>query len=185
MPLPLSAVQRSAALAVLSEAEGDRYDAAPSEGFLGGRLLVRTLLGELTGTAPGEVYLRAPCVDCSRQHGRVTAPTTPFHLSVTHSESAVVIAASDVPIGIDTEHDPSPEALAAIGVVAGETSISRWTRVEAVLKVDGRGLTVDPHRVMIQDDLGWVDDRPERYELREVELAPGILVSVASLVRST
>lgn len=184
MPLPLSAEQRSAGLAVLSDAEANRYDAAPSEGFLGGRLLIRTLLAELTGLAPTEVFLHAPCVDCSRQHGRVTAPDTEFHLSVTHSESAVVIAASDVPVGIDTEHDPSPEALAAIGVVAGEASLSRWTRVEAVLKADGRGLTVDPRRVVFQDDLGWVDDRPDRYKLSEVELAPGVLVSVASLFRS-
>jgi len=166
--LPLSAEQRAFALAVLSSAELERYASSPRDDFIAGRLLLRSLVAELTGTAPRDILLDATCPDCGKQHGRVVTPG--LHLSVTHSPDLVVVAAADVPIGIDVEGQPSPEALAAIGAVAGEASITRWTRVEAVLKADGRGLRVDPRRVLFDGDLAWIDDAPERYRVSEIDL---------------
>ncbi|MGV8883527.1 MAG: 4'-phosphopantetheinyl transferase family protein [Rhodoglobus sp.] len=185
--LPLSAQQRAEALAVLSPAEVERYTVTPRDDFIAGRLLLRTVLAELTGAAPDEVVLDATCPDCGKQHGRVTAPGTDLYVSISHSAEVAVVAVADVPIGIDVESEPSPEALAAIGAVAGEASITRWTRVEAVLKADGRGLRVDPRHVVFDGDLAWIDGAPERYRLSEVELeandAPGIQVTIASLFR--
>jgi len=185
--LPLSADERAEALAVLSPPEVERYTGASRDDFLAGRLLVRNLLADLTGSAPDEVVLDAACPDCGKQDGRVTAPDTDFHVSISHSADVAVVAVADVPIGIDIEGDPSPEALAAIGAVAGEASITHWTRVEAVLKADGRGLRVDPKRIHFDADLAWIDDAPERYRLTEVQLgadiAPRIQVTVASLFR--
>jgi len=181
--LPLSADERAEALAVLSPAEQQRYTAGPTESFLAGRLLLRNLLTDITGTAANEVILDATCPDCGKQHGRVTAPGTDLHVSISHSAEVVVVAVAGVPIGIDVEGEPSPEALAAIGAVAGEASITRWTRVEAVLKADGRGLRVDPKRVVFNADVAWIDDAPERYQLSEIDVAPGIQVTVASLFR--
>ena len=175
--LPLAAEQRAAALAVLSPAELERYASSPRDDFIAGRLLLRRLVSELTGTAAAEVVLDATCPDCGTQHGRVATPG--LHVSVTHSRDLVVVAASDVPIGIDAEGQPSPGALDAIDAVAGEASITRWTRVEAVLKADGRGLRVDPKKVLFDGDLAWVEDSPERYRLSEVEVQPAAIVTVA------
>jgi 4'-phosphopantetheinyl transferase len=115
----------------------------------------------------------------------VTAPATGLHVSISHSAEVAVVAVAGVPVGIDVEGEPSPGALAAIGTVAGEASITRWTRVEAVLKADGRGLRVDPKRVMFDTDIARIDDAPERYQLSDIDLAPGIHVTVASLFRKT
>ena len=182
--LPLSAEQRVTALAVLSPAEVERYATESNpDGFIAGRLLLRTLVAELAGSTPSGIVLDATCPDCGKQHGRVTAPGTPFHVSISHAADVVVVAAADEPIGIDLEAEPTPEALAAIAAVAGEASITRWTRVEAVLKADGRGLRVDPQRVVFEGDLAWIDDGPERYQLSEADLAPGIHATIATLVR--
>lgn len=181
--LPLSADERAEALAVLSPGEHERYTATPRDSFLAGRLLLRNLLADLTGSAANDVILDATCPDCGKQHGRVTAPGMGFHVSISHSAEVAVVAVADVPIGIDVEGEPSPEALAAIGTVAGEASITRWNRIEAVLKADGRGLRVDPKRVVFDADVAWIDDAPERYQLGEIDVTPGIQVTVASLFR--
>ena len=187
--LPLSAAERAEGLTVLSPAEQQRYTANPRDSFLAGRLLLRNLLADLAGSAPNEVVLDATCPDCGAQHGRVTVPNTGFHVSISHSAEVAVVAVAEVPIGIDVESDPSPEALAAIGTVAGEASMTRWTRVEAVLKADGRGLRVDPKHVYFDEDIAWIDDAPKRYRLTAVDLgadeALGIQVTVASLSRKT
>lgn len=179
---------RRSALAVLSPVEAQRYattsDAAKND-YLAGRMVLRGLAGALTGTHPGAVELVAICPDCGGPHGRPAIPGSSLNLSLSHGAGVVVAAASwHSAVGIDVETpEPSRQQLAAIEAVAGEASVEHWTRVEAVLKADGRGLRVDPARVSIATVggrlTGWVDDSPARYELSEVELANDVRVSVA------
>jgi len=170
-------------LATLSDAERRRFDATPAarqSTFLAGRVLLRGLVAELTGTAAADVQLTAVCPNCGGPHGRPVAPGTGLHLSLTHGLDAVVAAASDRPVGIDLESAIAPApVLADIGSLTGHASLLSWTRTEAILKADGRGLRVDPAHVVIDGSRGWVDDAPARYDLSEVELAAGVRVSVA------
>lgn len=171
---------------MLSSAELARHAATPDglrDTFLTGRLLLRRLAAEVTGVEAASVELVAVCLDCGGPHGRPEVPGSGLHLSLSHGEAAVVAAASHSRVGVDIEcADQSAERLAAIGVVAGEPEILRWTRVEAILKADGRGLRVDPREVRIDDDIGEVPDRSTRYRLSEIDLAPGIRISLAEAV---
>jgi len=180
MSQPLNAQDTRRALAGLTTAERERYETSPRPGsFLAGRLLLRDLIAELG--AEGEIV--AECPDCGGPHGkpmlRGSAPhLSPLHLSLSHGAGVVVAAASwNSPVGVDVEEAPSPAALAAIGIVTGEATLERWTRVEAILKADGRGLRVDPRRVTIEGDVGELD--ATRYALSEHTLAPGLRASVA------
>ena len=176
------------ALEMISSQERARYDDSPPvrrETFLAGRLVLRRLAAELTGLAPAEVDLVAVCPDCGGPHGKPVIPGSGLHLSLSHSSDAVVAAASwDARVGVDLETgEHSARAIAAIGAITGDPTLASWTRVEATLKADGRGLRVDPRQVTVMpvaDHLeSSVVDRPDRYRLDDVELAPGILVSVA------
>lgn len=148
-------------------------------------MILRGLAGELTGTAPADLDLVAVCPDCGGPHGRPVVVGSPLQVSLTHGAGVVVAAASwDAAIGIDLEPPTdSPAVLGAIGAMTGTASVAHWSRVEAVLKADGRGLRVDPSRVTIgtvEGRLeGRVDDTAARYDVSDVELAPGIRVSVA------
>jgi 4'-phosphopantetheinyl transferase len=63
------------------------------------------------------------------------------------------------------------------------SSLREWTRVEAVLKADGRGLRVAPATLSITEGEGvWhasVGDSDRRYTGWEVIGPPGVLASVA------
>ena len=178
---------RRAALAALSPLERARYDSAVAgrDAFLAGRLVLRSLAGELLDLPPAAVDLVAVCPDCGGPHGRPAIPGSALRLSLSRGAGVVVAAASwGAEVGVDVEPiDVSPERLAAIGSVTGEASVLHWTRVEAVLKADGRGLRVDPARVsLVEIDgrlEGRVADSSARYGMSGVELVPGLLVSVA------
>ena len=174
---------RLTALAVLSPVERGRYEAtvrAP-DSYLAGRMLLRTLAGELTATARPAVRLEATCPDCGGPHGQPVIVGSDLRLSLSHGDGVVVAAAAwGSAVGVDTESmDASAERLAAIERLMGEASVQHWMRVEAVLKADGRGLRVDPAEVTIAGDEGWVRDSARRYEVRDVDLAEGVRVSVA------
>jgi len=191
MRTDLDDATRGEALAMLSPLEVARYDATPSAGrdrFLAGRLLLRRLVAEVTGEAAASITVVAMCPDCGGPHGRPKVPG--LHVSLSHGDGVVVAAASRTLVGIDIEPaEQSAERLAAIAEVAGAEvagaegagggDVTRWTRVEAILKADGRGLRVDPRTVRTDGGIGFVEDRPERYKLSEIELAPGVTISLA------
>jgi len=174
MSRTLDPADRAEALAALTPAELARYTG--SDGFLAGRLLLRRLASELLGEP---VDIVAVCPDCGGPHGKPGIPDSDLQLSLSHGAGVVVAAASrGRRVGVDIDAQ-SPAALAAIGALTGEATLQRWTRVEAILKADGRGLRVDPSAVVIDGDVGWVVDAPSRYSLEERDLAPGLRVSLA------
>lgn len=179
---------RSQALELISPAERERHDGTPEHrrtSFLAGRLILRRLAAELLGIEPASVELVAVCPDCGGAHGRPVLTDSTLQLSLSHSRDAVVAAASwDAPVGVDIESlDQSAAAVSAIASLTGEASLLRWTRIEAILKADGRGLRVDPGQVSIaevDDHLeGRVSGESTRYRLSEVELQPDLRVSLA------
>ncbi|MFZ0531516.1 MAG: hypothetical protein WAL91_13380, partial [Propionicimonas sp.] len=60
-----------------------------------------------------------------------------------------------------------------------EPVLRRWTRIEAVLKADGRGLSVDPAEVRLDPTGGAIVGDPRRYRVAEVAGPPAYLISLA------
>ena len=99
----------------------------------------------------------------------------------------VADAAHTAAIGIDGEaaSDPRRTAAAMRGIIRPgvSSSLREWTRVEAVLKADGRGLRVAPAAVSLAEgDGGWrasVEGSGRSFTGWDVAGPPGVLVSVA------
>jgi len=160
-PLRLNPAEREQALAALSTPERERWAAVAPESFLTGRHLLRTLVTELTGRA--NVEISATCATCGGPHGRPEAEGV--WLSLSRCAVGLVAAACDrAPVGVDVETTGTE---------------LRWTRVEAVLKADGRGLRVDPADVTIVDGFGSIAGSGARYRVSEVDLDPRVVVSLA------
>lgn len=167
----LAAEPDDAVLALLDETERDRLARLrrPDDRarFVTGRRLARTALGALLGVAPADVPLTIgpagrPGVGPAGRPGVDAAGG--LDLSIAHAGRQVLVAVADGGrrVGVDVEGGPSapvPDAgllgvvctsseqvaLAALGVPARQDAfLALWTRKEAVLKADGRGLLVDP-----------------------------------------
>jgi 4'-phosphopantetheinyl transferase len=182
---------------LLTAAEFARYSSLPADNartFLAGRRLLRELVATLADVDPGEVVIEARCPFCGGAHGRpaVLAPSaaTALRLTLAHTGDLVVAAAAwEHPVGVDVESADArhaPERDAAIESVAGTSgadALQHWTRVEAVLKADGRGLRIDPSAVRVSDTADGVRARiagsDDDYTLASLDLGPGFTGSVA------
>jgi len=167
---PLVGERRTRALTLLTPAEASRLESERHpERFLTGRMLLREVAAELTGRPLPLITIAAACPDCGREHGQpriqhpVGAAMNGLFVSLSHASDVTVAAASASPVGVDIEpRDVSLDRLAAIRDVAGGNDLTHWTRVEAVLKADGRGLRVDPRAVSIQGEEATIGGRRHR-----------------------
>ncbi|MEO5920156.1 MAG: 4-phosphopantetheinyl transferase [Pseudolysinimonas sp.] len=184
----LNRLQRADALTMISPAERTRHrllSAGRADEFLAGRLLLRSLAADLLGISPSEVPILARCPDCSAPHGRTVIEGSDLHVSLSHTPLGRVGAAMfGAAIGVDAEPIRGhPSRLAAIRHVANVESLRDWTRIEAVLKADGRGLRIDPRDVEMQETssgvVASVPDSPTRYQLVTPTAMAGLVVSVA------
>ncbi|MFD1715046.1 4'-phosphopantetheinyl transferase family protein [Amnibacterium flavum] len=151
----------------LSDAERNRYaDLAPRarrDRFLVGRTFVRQVAARLFDVSPSSLSVDAQCPDCGGPHGRPVLVGGPAGVSISIAYSADIVAvavSADHVVGIDVEIAGSrAEELSAlaVGVTAssGADALRTWTRVEAALKADGRGLRVDHSAV----EFDRVDDQ--------------------------
>ena len=146
-----------------------------------GRALLRRLAAEQLGIASEKVTLTQRCPDCGGPHGRPVVAGSELRVSLARCVlGAVAVAAWGTGIGVDVEPlAQTPARLAAIEEVAGGAGIAHWTRVEAVLKADGRGLRVDPRRVRIEGGIASIDGEPARYRIVEPAVDTPLQVSVA------
>lgn len=141
-------------------------------------LLGRRLLREMTGAHE----VTAHCADCSGPHGRPMIAG--WFSSVTHAAGVTVVAASrSGALGVDAEPVRAGEdRIAAIRELTTDAPdeasavLRHWTRVEAVLKADGRGLRVDPREVVVDGMFAVLETR--RYALLAHEV-PGLVVTTA------
>lgn len=190
----------SSVLTAFEFARYQRLAPAPARVFLTGRRLLRDLVAEIAAVDGSEVAIEARCPLCGGAHGRpaVVAPrrATTLRVSLAHTDSVVVAAAAwDSAVGVDVERSdaaPAPErdrAIATVAGASGDDALAHWTRVEAVLKADGRGLRVDPRRVRFTmtgrdveariDASDGSDGTVGRYGVAALDLGPGFTASVA------
>jgi len=156
--------------------------------------MLASLVVELVAVDARDVAIDARCPRCWLQHGRprVMAPAAVgIGVSVSHAEGTTIVAAARFrTVGVDAEPAHlDAERAAAIHEIAGEAPdgaapVRHWTRVEAVLKADGRGLEVDPRGILFTAIGGRplsarVGDRSERYTLLDVDAADALCVTVA------
>ena len=140
--------------------EGDRREIADS--------LVARIAGALLDARPdashgAPVTVGRRCQRCgAADHGRPVVVGAPVLASVSYAGDLAVVAVAEasrvLALGIDAEQTERGHAENLRGVIAPgrTTSLRRWTRVEAVLKADGRGLSVEPGRVRIERSLRGV-----------------------------
>jgi phosphopantetheinyl transferase len=153
--------------------------------FVTARVLLKTLIGGLSGMRPTDVRLAYTCNRCGEPHGRpvITAPdvATSFHVSVAHSGNRVVVAASTAgPVGVDVEPLSATlfDGFDDVALSARErrrllrmdeetrpaARAAYWVRKEALLKARGNGLTLDPAGIDVS--------RPPA-QLRDLDLGDG------------
>lgn len=117
-----------------------------------------------TASTGGPVVVSRRCERCgATDHGRPVVTGAPIHASVSYTARLVVVAVTDacrvLALGIDAERAGNrvrQDGLRGLITPGQHTSLRHWTRVEAVLKADGRGLAVEPARVRIERTLRGV-----------------------------
>ncbi|MEJ1155090.1 chemotaxis protein CheY [Microbacterium marmarense] len=113
-----------------------------------------SLIRELVG---GGILISNPCAHCGRPHGAVQLSAPGMHASVSYAGDYAVVAVATGPFAgfaIDAELGESAvrddAGLAGVLRRGAAATIREWVRVEAALKADGRGLRVDPTRVLVE-----------------------------------
>jgi 4'-phosphopantetheinyl transferase len=164
---------------------------ADRDGFRSAHLLARVAVGRLMAVAPSSVQMRQRCGRCGGPHGRPVAAVpgrARAGVSLSRAGALVVAAAAFAAIGVD--HEPCGAADPAVAAVAlarrerrqlnrlsparqADGLLRWWVRKEAVLKMTGHGLLVDPSHLEISapDEeprlVAWAGPGPRP----EVELA--------------
>lgn len=163
----------------LTAEESDRFDGfrvrRDAERFLGGTLLLKGALSVITGRDPSRTSLSRRC-ECGQEHGRPRDVDGTVHLSLSHSEGLMVVAASLVaPLGVDVERVPSrcPVELFNSVVARGDVSPTTagefaqlWCRKEAWLKATGEGLRTAMNQVAISPGNNVLDMQTPEYGYR-------------------
>ena len=159
-----------------------------------GRVALTELVAQLAGVEHGDVEITGRCPDCGGSHGRpvVREPrgARSFGVSRTYAATSPIVAVrTGGAVGVDAESRvgmPAArlEAIRALRPGCDGDALREWTRVEAVLKADGRGLRVDPAAVRLTPltssaAQATVDGDPRVYEVSEVALGSDLVVSVA------
>jgi 4'-phosphopantetheinyl transferase len=118
------------------------------------------LLTDLAGRRRGTVPIVNPCPRCGGPHGPVVLDGTDLLGSVSYTGdvavAAVIPAAAAAGFGIDAESANSWDDTPGREVLGRPADLREWTRVEAALKADGRGLRVEASRVVVAPaPAGW------------------------------
>ncbi len=137
--------------------------------FLTGRILLRVVVGGYLGVPPASVALNSTCRHCGGPQGkpRLLTPPSRLQFSLSHSGDRVALAVTlGVAVGIDVERIgalPAEPTLLAAVLAESERLVldslpkaqqaralsTYWTRKEAVLKADGRGVPAGPDSVVV------------------------------------
>ncbi len=155
--------------------------------FVLGRVLLRRLVEELFPDATGWTVQPGVCPRCGERHAGVELVGVPARASVAYAEGLVVAAVAPSEtvsrLGIDVERDAHDqeraEELRRLIGASRENVLRRWTRVEAVLKADGRGLLIDPGAVWLRRGGGWIAGGAQSYLVCEIDGPQGYLISLA------
>lgn len=162
------------------------------------RGLLRLAIARWSSCEPADVEIT------TGPHGRplVAVPTgTAPHVSVSHTDGCSIVALSAGRVGVDVEParrsvgrdvgaricSPSERrALASIEPGHDDAALLRtWVRKEAALKLDGRGLAVDPRSLDVRSPRVRLPagGRWRRAHLHDVDVGPDHVAAVAWLGR--
>jgi 4'-phosphopantetheinyl transferase len=155
--------------------------------FVVGRSLVSGLVGALFPEAVGWSVGTAACARCGERHGAVELTGVPAVAGVSYATGLVIAAvAPSARVGrlaVDVELDAADAARARdLERLLGRSRqpvLRRWTRIEAVLKADGRGLLVEPRDVRVRGTHASIAGDAARYELADVQGPSGYVISLA------
>jgi 4'-phosphopantetheinyl transferase len=140
---------------------------AAEDRFRSAHLLARVVVGRLMEVEPSSVQLRQRCPRCGGPHGRpiVGVPGRPrVGMSLSGAGGVVLAAAAFAEIGVD--HEPCGAGDVTVAAVAlterermqlaqrpttaqPDALLRWWVRKEALLKMTGHGLLVEPSRLEI------------------------------------
>jgi len=147
--------------------------------------LLRALVGDRAAS------ITNACPRCGGPHGPVRIAGGRVVASVTYAGGFAIACIADqasaAAVGIDAEsvNDPRRSTAGMRGIIhpGGSSSLREWTRVEAVLKADGRGLRVAPAAVSLTEgDGAWratVEDSRRAFDGWDLPGPPGTILSVA------
>lgn len=158
------------------------------------RALLKVAVGEALGTSWRTVKIGQHCPCGSTAHGKpVVVNNSALHLSVTHTPSTVAVAIATAPVGIDIEERCTTTVATALTralsvleeqvletIPVDETDLALlhyWVRKEALLKVVGWGLTIEPSLLTMSSPveppelLDWRAQRPRPVPLTMTALA--------------
>jgi 4'-phosphopantetheinyl transferase len=151
-------------------------------------------LGLLADLLPDARFVQS-CAWCGGPHGPVRVEGVAALASVTYAGGTAIVgvlpaSADALALGVDAEsaQDPRRDVAGLSGVLGRDAAhdpalaVRTWTRIEAALKADGRGLRVDPADVILREDrAGWSAGIPEGAPVRgwDVPGPDGVVVSVA------
>lgn len=175
---------------LLCESDRERAEALTPKrraGLLAGRLLIHALVAEQFPHATGWSVVPRRCPRCGQPHAGPEVQGVPALASLSHSGGMVVAALAPSTqvcrLGVDVELDvvdgERNEDLQRLLGHSTERVLRRWTRVEAVLKADGRGLLVDPGAVWLRRGGAWIAGQTSSYLVAEVPGPAGYLISLA------
>ncbi|OCG72801.1 hypothetical protein [Microbacterium sediminis] len=162
-----------------AEASADR--SASADALLG------ALIARLAPGADARVGRR--CAVCGgTDHGAPVALGAPVVLSAAYAGGLVVAAGAPSArvsaVGIDAEPGAAGTILTELSnLVDPPPSLREWTRIEAALKADGRGLRVPPDAVRLDGDAARVPGRADPIALIDVPSPAGLVVSLAVAAR--
>ncbi|WP_404430976.1 hypothetical protein LG299_13195 [Microbacterium lacus] len=163
--------------------------------FLATRWLARHLVAELTDDT--SLVLTTTCRRCGGDHGQPRFDTAPVAVSFAYAGSVAVVAAASVAdasaVGVDIEHDrgddpalPLPE-LTSLFAPSRPPTLQEWTLIEAALKADGRGLTVELSQVEVgpsgfeSTHPVWIPGRSDPVHAMEIDGPEGFILSAATV----
>ena len=127
--------------------------------FVGGRLLLRSVLAGMLGGEPQRFAIAPDAFGAPR----LTGVQPDLFVSISHGALHDVVAVALVPVGVDIEEDAPPDIDAVATTILSDEErsaflqlaadqrqaafLAAWTRKEAVLKAAGRGFLVDPRGI--------------------------------------
>lgn len=165
--------------------------------FRHARASLRWLLGGYLSRDPSGLTLEAD------RYGRPALIDVSFDFNLSHSEDLALLAVSPHRLGIDLEyrHDRHLDAMTEACHPLEQSFIQQqpdptlaflrcWTRKEACLKADGRGLSLSPSALITLDTisndwLGLVRVEDRTWHLHELELGSTWVSALACECRTT
>ncbi len=159
------------------------------------RILAKELIAARLGCEPADITIEREAPRGFGYHTRLIASKDreelPIAIATASFRAATVVAICDpgLPVGIDIR-DMNPEPvdlhrMAKHSHLFDESNIpdllQHWTRVQAVLEADGRGVRVAPDLVRLDTGRhkGWIPDRKMKYSLVDAS-RDGWVITIAS-----